>query len=101
MNKIKNTFDKLCRYIWQDNPDQFIAVRVNSVATSEGEQTYIFSAPRHNYLTGTVSITETGLIELGKGLGYDKIRIIVQRGNNGKYIVPDPDQLEKDKIDDY
>lgn len=32
----KTNFEKLCRYIWQENPHDFIAVRVNPVAVDEG-----------------------------------------------------------------
>ena len=101
MNNNKIIFDKLCRYIWQENPEQFIVVRVNSVATDEREQTYRFAAPDDPLLTGTISITEAGMIDLAKRLGYTNIRIIVQRGKQGRFAIPDPEQMEKERLEDY
>lgn len=94
-------FEKLCRYIWQDHPHDFIAVRVNPIATDDGQNTYLFAASDDGELTGRISISETGLINLAKRLGYESIRIVKQRGQAGKLIIPDPEQLERDVLLDY
>ena len=96
----KTKFEKLCRYIWQDSPHEFIAVRVNPVAVEEGQNTYRFASP-DGELEGTVSITEVGMINLAKRLGYESVRIIKQRGKAGRFVIPDPEQIEKDKLLDY
>jgi hypothetical protein len=97
----KTDFEKLCRYIWQDSPHDFIAVRLNPVAVDDGQNTYRFAAPDNGDLTGTISITETGMISLARGLGYASVQIIKQRGKHGKFIIPDPEAIERDKLMDY
>ena len=96
----KTNFEKLCRYIWQENPHDFIAVRVNPVAVDEGQNTYRFASP-DGELDGTVSISEAGMMRLAKRLGYESVQIIKQRGGGGKFVIPDPDQIERDKLLDY
>lgn len=96
----KENFEKLCRYIWQENPHDFIAVRVNPVATDDGQNTYRFASP-DGELDGTVSISEIGLMKLAKRLGYAGVRIIRQRGRAGRFVIPDPEQIERDKLLDY
>ena len=96
----KTNFEKLCRYIWQENPHDFIAVRVNPVAVDEGQNTYRFASP-DGELDGTVSISEAGMMRLAKRLGYESVRIIKQRRSGGKFVIPDPDQIERDKLLDY
>lgn len=98
----KTKFEKLCRYIWQDSPHDFIAVLLNAVAESGGsEKTFMFAVPDNGELCGTISISETGIIALAKGLGYTSAQIIKQRGENGEYVIPDPDQIEREKLMDY
>lgn len=97
----KTKFERLCRFIWQDSPQRFVAVRVNPLAVDEGQNTYRFSAPDNNELTGTISISETGMIMIARKLGYESVLIIRQRGKQGRYVIPDPDQIEKDKLLDY
>lgn len=96
----KENFEKLCRYIWQDHPHDFIAVRVNPVAVDEGQNTYRFASP-DGELDGTVSISEIGMITIAKRLGYESVRIIKQRGKGSKFVIPDPEQIERDKLLDY
>lgn len=96
----KENFENLCRYIWQDHPHDFIAVRVNPVAVYEGQNTYRFASP-DGELDGTVSISEIGMITIAKRLGYESVRIIKQRGKGGKFVIPDPEQVERDKLLDY
>ena len=96
----KENFENLCRYIWQDHPHDFIAVRVNSVTVDEGQNTYRFASP-DGELDGTVSISEIGMITIAKRLGYESVRIIKQRGKGGKFVIPDPEQIERDKLLDY
>ncbi len=96
----KENFEKLCRYIWQDHPHDFIAVRVNPVAVDEGQNTYRFASP-DGEPDGTVSISEIGMITIAKRLGYENVRIIKQRGKGGKFVIPDPEQIERDKLLDY
>lgn len=93
-------FGKLCRYIWQDHPHEFIAVRVNPVFAEEGKQTFHFASP-DGELEGIISISETGIIKLAKRLGYENIRIIKQRGRSGKFVIPSQEQMERDKLLDY
>lgn len=97
----KENFEKLCRYIWQDSPHEFIAVRINPVAVDEGQNTYRFAAPDNSELAGTISISEAGLIALSRSLGYASVRIIRQRGKQGRFVIPTPDQIERDKLLDY
>jgi len=97
----KTKFEKLCRYIWQDNPHDFIAVRINPVAVDDGQGTYCFAAPDNGELTGTISISEAGMIALARGLGYARLKIIKQRGNDGKYAIPDPDVMKQETLMDY
>ena len=97
----KTDFEKLCRYIWQDSPHDFIAVRVNPVAVDEGQNTYRFAAPDNVELTGTVSISEKGMIDLARGLGYASVQIIKQRGKHARFVIPDPDAIEREKLADY
>ena len=92
-------FKKLCLYIWQDYPHEFIAVRINPEITEEGWHTYCFASP-DGKLEGKISISETGIIKLAKCLGYG-IRIIKQRGKSGKLVIPSPKQIENDKLLDY
>lgn len=96
----KENFENLCRYIWQDHPHDFIAVRVNPVAVDEVQNTYRFASP-DGELDGTVSISEIGMITIAKRLGYESVRIIKQRGKGGKFVIPDPEQVERDKLLDY
>lgn len=96
----KENFENLCRYIWQDHPHDFIAVRVNPVAVDEWQNTYRFASP-DGELDGTVSISEIGMITIAKRLGYESVRIIKQRGKGGKFVIPDPEQIERDKLLDY
>ena len=101
MNNNKANFERLCHYIWQDNPHDFIAVRVNPVNNDEGQNTYRFAAPDNDELTGTVSISEVGMITLAKHLGYESVRIIRQRGRQERFVIPDPEQMDRDKLLDY
>ena len=99
MNNNKQNFDNLCRHIWQDNPHDFIAVRVNSIF-AEG-QAYFFAAPDNNKLTGVIAISEAGIITLAKRLGYENVRIVKQRDNTGRFVVPNPEQIKRDELLDY
>ena len=97
-NKAK--FEKLCRYIWQEHPHDFIAVQVNRTSGEEGQKTYFFASP-DGELNGTVCISELGMMRLAKRLGYAGARIIKQRGRTGKLVIPNPDEIERDKLADY
>lgn len=96
--KNKEKFERLCRYIWRDCPHKFIAVKVNSITTEC--ECYRFAAPDKSELNGTICISEIGMIMLAKSLGYSSI-IIKQRGKHGKFIIPVPEQIERDKLLDY
>ncbi len=96
----KEKFEKLCRYIWQEHPHDFIAVQVNRSTKEEGQKTYLFASP-DGQLNGTVCISEIGMMCLAKRLGYAGVRIIKQRGSTGKLVIPDPDKIERDKLIDY
>jgi hypothetical protein len=97
----KETFENLCRYIWRDNPHDFIAVRVNPETTNDGLRNYRFAAPDNGEISGVVSISEVGLMQMAKKLGYAGVRIIRQRGKQGRFVIPDPDQMERDALLDY
>lgn len=97
----KEAFEKLCRYIWQEHPHEIIAVRVNPEKTEDGLNSYMFTTPDDSEISGVIGISEIGLIKLAKLLGYASVRIIRQRGEDGRFIIPDPEQIERDKLLDY
>ena len=90
-----DVFIKLCQYYWQQKPEVII-VRTGTnefcvgIPETDGKKpVYV----RQNSSLGSI-------LEEVRILVDDEFRVITYR-KNGKYAVPDPEQIEKDKREDY